>query len=250
MARYILLRETASTNTYLKRMAHLLPGGMVVYTHRQTAGRGQKGNSWEAEPGKNITFSLLVKRPAVAPAAQFAISEAVCMAIVDCWRDLVPDLAVKWPNDIYCGDRKLGGILIEHTLEGGAIAHTVIGVGLNVNQSDFVSDAPNPVSLCQITGKCYNIDAQLHAIADRIEFLCDFANPQHEGFERLHDRYMQTLYRNDGKPHPFVLPDGGTFFAIIHAVNPTGELLLEHDDGTIHSYLFKEVKHKISTFTL
>ena len=250
MARYILLHETASTNTYLKRMAHLLPGGTVIYTHCQTAGRGQKGNSWEAEPGKNLTFSLLIKHPAVAPARQFAISEAVCMAIADQLHDIVSDIKVKWPNDIYVGDRKLGGILIEHSLEGGAIGHTVVGVGLNVNQRAFVSDAPNPVSLSQLTGIEHDLDEMLHGIVERMESLCDFDNPCNEGFDSLHNRYMQTLYRNDGKPHPFVLPDGGTIFATIHAVNPSGELLLRHDDGSIHAYLFKQIKHKINTFTL
>lgn len=250
MARYILLHETASTNTYLKRMAHVLPGGTVIYTHCQTAGRGQTGNSWEAQPGKNLTFSLLIKRPPVSPSAQFAISEAVCMAIVDHLHDIVSDLKVKWPNDIYVGDRKLGGILIEHSLEGGAIAHTVIGVGLNVNQRDFVSDAPNPVSLWQLTGKEHDLEAMLRAIAERMESLCRFDLPEHEGLQCLHDRYMKALYRNDGQPHPFVLPDGGTVFAIIHAVKPSGELLLRHDDGSIHSYLFKQIKHKINTFTL
>ena len=252
MPQYTLLESTASTNTYLAEHAASLPHGMVVYTHHQTAGRGQKGNSWEAEPGKNLTFSMLLRRPAIAVKQQFAISEAVSLAIAEVAGALVPDVKVKWPNDIYCGDRKLCGILIEHSLEDGAIAHTIAGVGLNVNQLHFCSDAPNPVSLAQITGHQLDLDALLRGVCERIEQLCDFASPDHPGLEALHSRYLQALYRHDGQEHPFALaqPDGQHIEATIHTVEPDGMLVLRHRDGTLHRYAFKEVKHIISNITL
>ena len=144
MPRYILLHETSSTNSYLSRMASILPSGTVIYTNSQTSGRGQRGNSWEAEPGKNLTFSMLVKQPAVVPSKQFRISEAVSLAVVEWLSQYSDGFSVKWPNDIYYNDKKICGILIEHVLCGNAIVHTIVGVGINVNQQHFLSDAPNP----------------------------------------------------------------------------------------------------------
>lgn len=253
MARYILLHETASTNTYLKRMAALLPSGTVVYTHRQTAGRGQKGNSWEAEPGKNLTFSMLLKQPGVAAARQFCLSEAVSLAIVDaidarCSGDVV---TVKWPNDIYWHDRKLCGILLELSLMGSVIDYMVAGVGLNVNQERFVSDAPNPVSLKQITGSDTGLDALLRDVCSRIELLCAQCAQGPEAVAALHRRYLSRLYRNDGKPHPFAKPSGERFEATISGVMPDGMLVLRHTDtGHEHTYAFKEVSHVIDSCVL
>lgn len=257
MPRYILVKETASTNTYLKTLADTLPGGTVIYTHRQTAGRGQKGNSWEAEPGKNLTFSMLLKRPAVAVRDQFVISEAVSLAIVDAVREALADadaakqIAVKWPNDIYCGDRKLCGLLIENSLDDHGIAHSVVGVGLNVNQSAFVSDAPNPVSMCQVSGHEFELETLLHDVCERIEQYCaQGAMPQ--GRRLLHEQYLAALYRNDGRPHSFALPDGTQFAAIIHDVAPDGMLILRTPGGDdeFHSYAFKQVQHVINEVIL
>ena len=240
MARYINIHETASTNTYLARMATMLPSGTVIYTHHQSAGRGQRGNSWEAEPGKNLTFSMLVKNPLVAPAAQFCISEAVSLAIVEFLSQYATGFTIKWPNDIYHGDSKVCGILIEHSLCGNAIKHTIIGVGINVNQHEFHSDAPNPVSLWQIIGKEVPLEEALRDVCTRIEnavaSLADAAS-----LAALHSRYLQSLYRRDGKLHDFTLPSGERFRASIADVRPTGMLMLDHEDGTSHAYAFKEV---------
>ena len=249
MLRYLLVDETASTNTHLSRLAHTLPDATVVYTHHQTAGRGQKGNTWEAEPGKNLTFSLLLKHPDVAPRNQFLISEAVSLAIAETVADLGVKATVKWPNDIYCGDRKLCGILIEHSLEGGAIAHSVIGVGLNVNQRTFVSDAPNPVSLAQLIGHDIDLETLLHRVCELMVSLCHFGSEMDR--QALHARYVSRLYRHDGGEHPFALPDATMLMATIEDVEPDGILCLRHSaDGTLHRYAFKEVKHIINDLTL
>lgn len=257
MPHYLLVRETPSTNTYLKSLASTLPDGTVVYTHSQTAGRGQKGNSWEAEPGKNLTFSMLIKRPSIPVREQFAISEAVSLAIAQIVSEALvsehPDLGsqikVKWPNDIYCGDRKLCGILIENSLDSNGIAHSEIGVGLNVNQSTFVSDAPNPVSLCQLTGHEHDLDELLHAICQRIWQLCSLLNDSAQR-QALHEQYAQTLYRADGEPHTFALPDGTQFAATIVTVEPDGMFVLRTDSGETQRYAFKEVKHVINDIEL
>ena len=224
MPHYIHLAEAKSTNTYVAEQASHLPHGAVVYTYRQTQGRGQKGNSWESEPEKNLAFSFLLKNPGIAPSRQFYISEAVSIAVAEMLSQMVPDgIRIKWPNDIYFHDQKICGILIENTLCGNAIAHAIIGIGINVNQEHFVSDAPNPVSLKNITGKDYDLDALLHDVNDRIEQLTRFTPGDEAALEALHHRYLSLLYRADGKAHRWQLP--------------TGE---------IGKYYFKEVKHVIN----
>ena len=241
MPRYILVHETTSTNVYASRVAAILPSGTVIYTPRQTAGRGQRGNSWEMGPDKNLAFTYLLKNPAVAPAKQFYISEAASLAIVDALSVVLPGVTIKWPNDIYYGDRKLAGILIEHSLTSRQISQTIIGIGLNVNQQRFVSDAPNPVSLWQITGEEYDLTELLHGICNRIEQYTEFDQYGESDFAHLHSRYMSHLYRNDGAMHRFALPSGEQFDAAIDDVRRDGILTLRHADESMHDYAFKEV---------
>ena len=222
-------------------MAAMLPSGTVIHTPRQTAGRGQRGNSWEMEPDKNLAFTYLLKNPAVAPADQFYISEAASLAIVDALSVVLPGVSIKWPNDIYYGDRKLAGILIEHSLTSRQISQTLIGIGLNVNQQRFVSDAPNPVSLWQITGEEYDLTELLHGICNRIEQYTEFDQYGESDFAHLHSRYMSHLYRNDGAMHRFALPSGEQFDAAIDDVRRDGILTLRHADGKMGEYAFKEV---------
>lgn len=247
MINYIGLEEAKSTNTYLLEHAPSLPDRTVVYTYRQTAGRGQKGNSWESEPGMNLAFSLLLKRPPVEVRKQFYISEAVSVAICDFLSQFADGFKVKWPNDIYHHDSKICGILIENSLDGKQIAHSVIGVGININQTRFVSDAPNPVSLKQITDNDYDLDQLLHDVCQRMSDLC-LLEP--DTLDALHNRYMHSLYRNDRRLYPWQLPDGTIIEAAIDHVAPDGMFTLRHADGSLHSYAFKEVKHIINNITL
>ena len=230
MPRYIHIAEVASTNTYLAGTAAVLPGGTVIYTSRQTAGRGQKGNSWESEPGKNLTFSMLLKRPPVAPQRQFAISEAVSVAIVDVLNTLGDGFAIKWPNDIYWRDGKIGGILIENTLQGNSVKDCIIGIGLNVNQRVFLSNAPNPVSLWQISEQETDCEQLLH---DILEAFQDYLGKYNK------DEYLSMLYRRKGF-HPYSDKDG-PFMAELVDVEDSGHLLLRDDDGKERRYAFKEV---------
>ncbi|MBQ1611234.1 MAG: biotin--[Muribaculaceae bacterium] len=247
MINYIGLEEAKSTNTYLLEHAPSLPDRTVVYTYRQTAGRGQKGNSWESEPGMNLAFSLLLKLPPMEVRKQFYISEAVSVAICDFLSQFADGFKVKWPNDIYHHDSKICGILIENSLDGKQIAHSVIGVGININQTRFVSDAPNPVSLKQITDNDYDLDQLLHDVCQRMSDLC-LLEP--DTLDALHNRYMRSLYRNDGRLYPWQLPDGTIIEAAIDHVATDGMLTLRHADGSLHNYAFKEVKHIINNITL
>lgn len=252
MPRYIKLSETKSTNSYLAGTASVLPGGTVIYTYRQTAGRGQKGNSWESEDNKNLAFSYLLKSPHIEPSRQFFISEAVSLAVADMLSQYVPEgISIKWPNDIYYRDQKICGILIENTLVGSHIGHSIIGVGININQERFVSDAPNPVSLKNITGDDYDLEQLLREVNERIERLTDFSQADEETLRQLHARYISRLYRADGKAHQWQLPTGECFEGVIVDVHPDGLLSIRHTaTGEIGKYYFKEVKHVINKHVL
>ena len=250
MPHYIKVSQTASTNTYLSRLAATLPGGTVIYTPSQTAVRGQKGNSWESEDGKNLTFSLLLKRPPVKARDQFYLSEVAALAVVEALSAEAGDsFTVKWPNDVYWQDKKACGMLIENSLDGSDIATSIVGIGINVNQEHFLSDAPNPVSLINITGREHDLMALLKRVCSRIEQLVESLGDA-DARTDLHQRYMAALYRNDGQLHPYEDAAGNRFMAMVTGIAPDGTLTLRHEDGTTHYYLFKEVRHIINDTVL
>ena len=234
----IRLQETRSTNTYLDNLdvETSQQEGCVVITHTQSAGRGQRGNSWEAEPGMNLTFSYLLRPESVAAREQFVLSQAVALAVVDVLSRYAEGFSVKWPNDIYYRDSKIAGILIEHHLSGMNISRTIVGIGLNINQQQFLSDAPNPISLRQITGEEYNLDKILDEVLEATT---------HRYAQCINNRavlqseYALVLYRKDGF---YTYRDAeGEFSAKIQEVLPEGFLVLCDTDGRVRQYAFKEV---------
>ena len=142
-------------------------------------------------------------------------------------------------------EKKVCGLLIEHSVMGVAINHTIVGVGINVNQTQFVSNAPNPVSLAQILGREVPVEEVLYAVCEEIERRCAFDTYSDEDFARLHADFKSRLYRNDGKMCRFALPDGEEFSARIADVQPTGMLVLAREDGSETAYAFKEVQFVI-----
>jgi BirA family biotin operon repressor/biotin-[acetyl-CoA-carboxylase] ligase len=138
----VFVPECHSTNTLLSDLAQKThqPEGTVVITHAQTKGRGQRGNGWEAEPGKNLTFSVLLKPHFLTPSTQFNLTIAVSLALADFLKTKIsPRPYIKWPNDILVNNQKICGILIENTLAGESIQQSVVGIGLNVNQRHFTT---------------------------------------------------------------------------------------------------------------
>lgn len=235
---YIHLSETESTNKYLRENAHLYSGLTVVDTVYQSAGRGQRGNSWESESGCNITMSMLIYPSDIEAIRQFEISEAVALGIVDTLRPLLPchEVCIKWPNDIYVGDQKICGILIENSIVGRYIKHSIAGIGININQQRFISDAPNPVSIIQLTGKETDTASVRHDVISRIN--ARMAQPP----QLRHQDYMQCLWRKDACKY-LDTHTGETFTASIHDVEPDGILVLQpHPDNiSKRRYYFKEV---------
>jgi len=241
----ICLESVDSTNEYLMREADLLEAPVLVAAKCQTAGHGQRGNSWESAPGENLTFSILVRPVAFSPMLQFHISEAVALAVVDFLANHGIEAKVKWPNDIYVGDRKICGILIRHSIAGDSIAYSVLGVGINVNQTEFLSDAPNPVSMAMVSGEKYPVENLYEEIGECIESRLQKAWTA-TSRESLHQEFMNTLWRGDGNFHPFIdTATGESFTAAIHSISPQGPITLRLPDDTHRTYSFKELSFNI-----
>lgn len=235
-----ILEEVDSTNSWLVARVEELSNGSAVMARAQTAGRGQRGTSWESAPGKNLTLSVFLQPKALPAANSFMLSEAIAVAVAETVEAFEPDvnISIKWPNDIYVGDMKLGGILIENSLRGDEVGHCIVGIGLNINQEQFLSDAPNPISLLQLTGREYSVDDFASQILDAI---IQEAETAATGYIDLHTRYLARLWRGTGT-HSFTdVATGETFSAAVAAVLPTGHLQLLTTDRNTRSYAFKEI---------
>lgn len=241
MFNIIRLRKTVSTNNYLRELLassrEQLSEGMVVSADYQTKGRGQVGNVWESEDGKNILFSMLLFPSSIEANQQFVISKMVSLAVAGVLKEEIDDVFIKWPNDIYWRDKKIAGILIENDLCGSNIQYSVIGIGLNVNQDSFMSNAPNPVSLKQITGKTYDREDLLKRIVKRIYML--YIQLLREELNCFDEDYKEALYRHDGL-YDYKAADEN-FKASIVDVLPSGHLVLETEAGKKRTFAFKEV---------
>ena len=226
----IHIDETDSTNRWLKEQGEQ---NMIVVADYQTAGKGCGTNSWESERGKNLTFSLLIHPEGISAKEQFFISEAVSVALCETLAPYIYNkVEIKWPNDIYVGDQKICGILIENRLQGSEIKDSIIGIGLNVNQREFKSDAPNPVSLYQLTGKETDREALLST------FLQAFDKALHSKTTCF--TYREILYRK-GKDSLYKSKTT-CFTARLMDVLPDGRLLLVDQEGQERTYTFKEVE--------
>ena len=213
--------------------------GDIVWADFQTAGRGQRGHSWESRAGENLTFSVVLEPHFLPVAEQFMLLEAVALALADFFGLLGVETKIKWTNDIYVGDRKAVGILIEHSYSAGKLSRTVVGIGINVNQTQFSADIPNPISLSLLTGKKYD----LRELLEQFErcLAVRYSQLKNGEWNTLQSDYHTALYRRD-ELHTFALPDGTRFKGIIRGVKAAGDLIVEGEDGVKKSYLFKEIE--------
>lgn len=235
-AKAIYLDKVDSTNRYLLEYQPTEgEDATICVADFQTAGRGCGSNLWESERGKNLLFSLLIHPTDIEAREQFHISMAISLAICDAMQSYgMKDVSVKWPNDIYWKDKKLCGILIENRLSGTFIRDSIIGIGLNVNQDVFLSDAPNPVSMRQILGREFNRDEVLRRILAKLNVcrcMVDFT----------YMRYNAMLYRRGKGFFPF-RDASGDFMAEILETERSGLLMLRKQGGEVQSYAFKEVQ--------
>jgi BirA family biotin operon repressor/biotin-[acetyl-CoA-carboxylase] ligase len=228
-----------STNNYATK--HLVKEGWaeetVVVADVQLKGKGQLQNTWESEKDKNLLLSIVLYPSFLPVQYQFFISKVVSLGVCEVISLFVENVSVKWPNDIYVGNKKIAGILIENAIMGSEFNHSIAGVGLNVNQQKFLSDAPNPVSLYQLKGIEF----------DRDEILTLFIHSFHKWYEMLKMKkfseidtaYLNVLYRLgvDAK----YKDDNGIFTGKIIGVDPIGQLMIEKGSGEVRKYQFKEV---------
>ena len=235
----MFVAQTNSTNTLLKELIVSGNPPEFIYAGYQTAGRGQTGNSWESEENKNLLCSILLP-------PRTNLFELNVITAVSVQRLLGDSFTIKWPNDIYWQDKKVAGILIENAIVGNEATYSIAGIGLNVNQTEWHSNAPNPISLKQITGKEYNIETLIQQLLDKVRKVLQ---------ENVWDDYKAHLYRREGF-WPFVEREvdttptmnaptqtPGAFMARIMDVLPTGEIVLEDKQGKQRKYHFKQIRY-------
>lgn len=234
----IKLDATDSTNLFLKELSTVqqLPDFTVVSSHQQSKGRGQMGSSWQSEPGKNLTFSILKFFEGLQPSEQFKITLAVSLAIFDVLYQVnIPEIKVKWPNDIMSGNKKICGILIENIIKGATIEKTIVGIGLNVNQTYF--EGLDQASSMKIqTGTTFDMEKLFTMLVDRLKI----GLTNIEGYD-LHDTYEERLFRRN-VPTTFIDATQNSFIGSIQGVESTGRLKVKMDNGKLKKFNFKEIK--------
>ena len=214
--------------------------GCTVITDAQTAGRGQRGNGWEAAPGENLTLSVVLFPTFLTAVAQFALSQAVALAVYDWASSLLgaeSALKMKWPNDLYFGGQKLGGILIENALGGSKIQHSIVGMGLNVNQQRFA--VTTATSLAQLTGRRYQLATVAALLLECLERR--YLQLRAGQIGALRKAYLQVLYRYQEK-HPYEV-DGRLVEGTIVGVEEDGRLALELN-GEVRRFGLQEIRYR------
>ena len=236
----IKLSATNSTNDYLKQLTATqhVDNFTIVTAEDQTAGRGQMGAQWNAEPGKNLTFSILVRDLLLEVSGIFNLNVAVAVSIIQALDSYgIEALNIKWPNDILAGNKKIGGILIENSIKQGGEIFSVIGIGLNVNQKNF-DGLPKASSLAVAASRDFDKQEVMMAIVQKLQH--NVAKLMHKDTQSLWETYHNRLYKI-GVPMPF---ENTTtkFMGIIKGVTPTGQLQVLLENDAIAEYAIKEVQ--------
>lgn len=234
--------ELGSSNNYAatQLLTKRLPEGIVFVANSQVDGRGQVSNKWESEPNKNLTFSILLYPGFLEIMKQFEISKAISLGVVDFLKEQTDHVSIKWPNDIYIGSKKVAGILIENSIRIDKISSSIVGIGLNINQQKFTSDAPNPVSLSQITGKIYDLEELLPNLCAKID--ARYHQLRNGDFSQIDDDYTEMLYQRD-RWAPYS-DENDDYEGHILGVDQIGRLKIETRTGIVNKYHFKEVVFK------
>ena len=223
--RQIRLDSVNSTNNYT---ATLINGnaaeGTVVITHEQTAGRGQRGNLWISEPGKNLTCTYLLRPKFLRISDQFILNKAIALAAAKAIQQFIPsnDVHIKWPNDIFLQNKKVAGILVETSMQGGHIVSCLAGIGINVNQQQFQAESGNPISIWEVIETELKLDDVLNALSENLEVL--YLQLKAGKFENIDLSYNNLLWKK-GETHTFYR-DGIPFTAEVKCIDEQGCLHL------------------------
>jgi len=239
-SKLLFFENLPSTNSYAASLLREqeVSEGTVVYTNYQSSGRGQGGNTWESEENKNLLFSIILFPSMINPSDQFLISMAVSLGICDFLEMHTSAISIKWPNDIYVKNDKIAGILIENSIMEDQIENSIAGIGINLNQTEFVSDSLNPVSLANLTGKQYNLNECLLQLTSDLDKRYKFLISGDHDLIRLD--YISRLYRY--KQWSKFRDFNGLFKGRIINVSDTGRLRIEREDRIITEYAFKEIE--------
>lgn len=238
----IEIEQTTSTNTYT---ANLLQSkkqaeGTVIIADNQTDGKGQDQNKWESEPSKNLTFSIILYPNFLDPGDQFLLSQSISLGIIDFLKTILPDhqsIKIKWPNDIYVEDKKICGILIQNSITGNCLSDSIIGIGLNVNQSIFKSKAPNPISIKNLTDKEIDLQDSLSSLCSSLDNRYNQLASQQN--EIIRQNYLELLYRF-GEWCNYKINEN-LLVAKINGISEFGQLLLQDRNGNDYTCNIKEV---------
>ena len=237
----VTLKQVDSTNNFLKIIlsnSKPVPEGTVIMAEDQYAGRGQRENQWHAEPGKNLTFSILLRPSFLSATDQFDLTRAVSMGVFEALEPILgAPLKIKWPNDIYYADKKLGGMLIENILQGSHIKNAIIGIGININQDNFTDKAGNATSVKQILQKDYDLKNILSEICSHVEAY--YLHLKAGRIDFVRNIYLSRLYwlNKEGQ----FRSNGKVFTGMIKSVTDSGLLVVE-SNGEEGIYNLKEIE--------
>ena len=236
----IKLDATDSTNAFLKRSCklHDVDNFTVVVAQNQTEGKGQRDSKWETERGKNLTFSILIKNGLTNINQVFNLNVMVAVSILEVLKvNEIIDLAIKWPNDIMSGNKKIGGILIENSIKANQKIESVVGIGINVNQTQFFN-LPHVSSLSAVSQKQFNLEALLVQLCKQIEL-----NFERMTFEQLYfwNNYHTNLFKKNVVA-AFEDVNQNRFMGIIQRVSEQGKLVVLVDDNLEKMFSIKEIK--------
>jgi BirA family biotin operon repressor/biotin-[acetyl-CoA-carboxylase] ligase len=233
----IFVPECSSTNSLLNDLNNQsdLTEGTVVITNNQTAGRGQRGNKWEAAPGLNLTFSFLLRPRFIQAKDQFQLNMAISIAIAEAIRKMsIPHVKLKWPNDIFLNGKKIGGILMENQVQGSSISTSVGGIGLNINQRHFSFDGAT--SLALLSGENHDLAAIFRLLIECIE--AEYLDLKRGNVALLKQRYLAYLFKF--REQQDFKAAGENFTGVINDVDEDGKLCVE-TEGSTRKFAFKEV---------
>lgn len=231
-----------STNQYaLKLLKTGNPAeGTLIITHDQYAGKGQANNKWESAPQQNLTFTTILYPKFLPARKQFLLNQVISLSVFDTLHHYIDEgLTIKWPNDIYVFDKKITGILIQNSLQGSTLQSAIIGIGLNVNQKQFLSDAPNPTSMALELGKSLDLETVLAKFCQHLEH--NYLQLKTNQIVSIQQRYLNNLYRFQ-KTAFYRRLDGTIFKGQIKGVTEIGKLMIQTEYG-IEEFAFKELKY-------
>lgn len=232
--------ELTSTNDEAQKECY--QHGDMIIAERQSAGRGQRGNKWISGEGLNLTLSAVFMPSDLEAHKQFLISQATALALCDTLRNFSIEAQIKWTNDIYIGNKKIAGILIENSLSAGKVARSIVGIGLNVNQTEFDPNLPNPTSMVLEALTVHSREAVARLLYLNLRARLDSFSTEKR--EAIQSEYHQKIYRLDER-HPYRLASGEVIQGTIRGVEDSGELIIESEEGARKGYLFKEIEFMI-----